>query len=55
MKIEGKNLPRQKRGEHLFPLVARQAKKQFGITLARSDITKVRRLNSTGMSPIIAK
>ena len=55
MKIEGKNLPRQRRGEHLFPIVANQARKQFGIRLAKADIAKVRRLNSSNLSPIIVK
>ena len=55
MKIKGKKLLHQKRGEHLFPLVAPQAKQQFGIRLAKADIAKFRRLNSSNLSPIIVK
>ena len=55
LKIEGKGLPRQKRGEHLFHIVAHQARRQFGIKVAKSDIAKVRRLDSTSKSPIIVK
>ena len=52
MKIKGKKLLHQKRGEHLFPLVAPQAKQQFGISLAKADISKVCQLNSFSLSPI---
>ena len=55
MKIKGKKPLRQKRGEHLFPLVACQAKQQFGISLAKADISKVCRLNSSNLSHIIVK